>query len=164
MGTSAAIEMPEVVYRRRGLSWLYYLFTVTFVAFGLMFLVVSFGNAVDDEPWSAKRWSVVGYAVGGLSWLMGAPQMWSLARTYGRNVVRLDSTGYSLHATSGEVIRFAFADVEKVSWNPGLQARLCTVKTPKGFVFFDARSCPRPGHVAKLIAERAGKTLRIETA
>ena len=154
--------MKPIVYHRRGLSWLYYFFAALFVAFGLLFLVVALGNAVDEEPWSGKRMTVVTWTIGGLSWLMGAPSMWAMAKTYGKNSVSLDRTHFELHAVGGDVSAFDFADVEKVSWNPGLRSRLCTVATKKGSIFFDTRSCPRPGHVAKLIAERASKTLQIE--
>lgn len=152
----------EIVYRRRGLSWLYYFFVVVFVLLGLLFLVVSLGRAAGEDPWSAKWMSVVGFAVAGLSWLMGAPQMWSRAKSYGRNEVRLDGSRFALHTPAAHDLQFAFCDVRQVSWNGGLRSRLCTVETGTATYQFDTRECPRAGHVARLVAERSGRNLQIE--
>lgn len=155
-------NMMEIVYRRTGLCWLYYLFVLTFVLLGLLLLVVAMGQAGDEGPWSGKWMSVVGWAVAGLSWLMGVPQMWSMAKSYGRNEVRLDGSRFALHTPAGTDLQFAFCDVRQVSWNGGLRSRLCTVETGTSSYQFDTRVCPRAGHVARLVAERSGRNLQIE--
>ena len=152
----------EIVYRRRGLSWLYYFLAVVLVLLGLLLLIVALGNAAEEGPWSGKWLSVVGFAVAGLSWLMGAPQMWSLAKNYGRNEVRLDGSRFSLHTPAGYNLQFAFCDVRQVCWDRGLRSRRCTVETDAKTYQFDARACPRAGRVAHLIAERCGVKLQTQ--
>ncbi len=154
--------MIEIVYRRKGLSWLYYLFVLVFALLGLLLLVVAMGRASEADSWSGKWFAVVGWAVAGLSWLMGIPQMWSMAKSYGRNVVRLDASRFALHTPAGKDLQFAFCDVQQVSWNRGLRSRLCTVETATTTYQFDTRACPRAGRVAQLIAERSGQNLQIQ--
>ena len=153
--------MTTIVYTRKGLSWLYNIFLVVFVALGLLLLLAAFGEAVGKEPWSSKWMGVVAFGLAGLSWLLGAPQMWTLGRRYARNVVRIDVATFSLHSAGGTDIQFALADVTAVRWNPKWKSRLCTVETSSSTFEFDTRACPKVKRVAAVIAERAGKGLQV---
>jgi hypothetical protein len=156
--------MSEIVYRRRCLSWLYYFFVVAVVLLGLLLLVVSLARAVEDVPWSSKYFSVLGFGAAGLSWLMAAPWMWSMGKSYAANVVRLEGSRFSLHTPGGHDIQFVFSDVRQVTWNPGLRSRQCMVDTDAVIYRFDARMCPRIARVAHLIAERSGQMLQIKNS
>jgi hypothetical protein len=154
--------MQEIVYSRKSLGMLYYVFAVLFVILGILFLLVAVGSATGSDPWSGKLLAVFVSALVGISWLAGTPQMWSMGKSYRRNEVRLDGSGFSLHTPAGHDIRFVFAGVRQVSWNPGLRSRLCTVETDAMVYKFDGRSCPRTREVAHLVAERAGLTLQVQ--
>ena len=108
-------NMMEIVCRWRGLSWLYDLFVLAFVLLGILLLPVAMGRAAGEDPWTGKWMSVAGFAVAGLSWLMGVPRMCSLAKSYGRNEVRLDGSRFALHTPAGHDLELAFCDVRQVS-------------------------------------------------
>jgi hypothetical protein len=152
----------EIIYSRRGLSLLFFGFTILFVLLGLLMLLAGLGNAIEPVPWKDKGWAVLGWCVAGLSWLLGIQQMWEYRQAYATNVARIGTSRFSLHTLAGHDIQFVFSDVRKVSWNPGLRARQCTVETDSMIYSFDARSCPRTAKVARLIAERSGLELHIQ--
>jgi len=96
----------EIVYHRKGLSSLYYVFAVVFVAFGVLFLLIALGNASEPGPWRDKWFNVAGFTVAGLSWICGLPSMWSNAKAYARNQARLDDLGFALHSVGGKNLHF----------------------------------------------------------
>ncbi len=154
--------MTETVYRRRGLSWLYYFFAAIFVPLGVLLVMAGIGYGLGDAKWSDKWPGTLGFMAAGVSWLAGIPSMWSLARSYGGNVVRVDGARFQLHTPTGKDLEFALTDVREVRWNPSLRVRLCTVETATVTFRFDARACPHVGRIARLIAGRAGKVLQLE--
>jgi hypothetical protein len=105
---------------------------------------------------------VLAFGAGGMSWLLGTGDLWSLAKAYARNEAQFDASGFSLHTAAGADLRFAFSDVRKVTWDPSLRVRLCTVETNSMIYRLGARSSPSPGTVARLIAERSGHQLQIQ--
>ena len=158
----AVSPAPELVYHRRGLCWFYFAFTFLFAVLGLLFLMIALGLAVEPVPWRHKWLPVAGWGVVGLCWLLASPQMWSMRRMYRGNQVRLGSHGLVLDTPGGHHFEFEYSNVRSVGWNPALLVRLCTVETDNERYRFDARACPRVAAVARLIAERSGRPLRIE--
>ena len=154
--------MNETRYHRRGLSALYYFFAAIFVPLGVLLVMAGLGYGLQDEAWSDKWPGVLGFLAAGVSWLMGIPSMWGMAKSYAANEVQLDGTRFRLRTPAGKELAFALADVVAVRWNPGLRARVCTVETGRETFRFDARACPRIGAVAHMLAERAGKPLELE--
>src|SRR5580765_4524614 len=86
--------MQEIVYTRRRLSWVYYSVAGLFVAIGLLLVLASAGEATGEGSWKTKFPGAAGFAVAALAWLLGALQMWLMAKRYARNRVRLDDSGF----------------------------------------------------------------------
>ena len=147
--------------RRAGLSYLYYTFVGLFAILGVLFAMAAFGSTLGPAPWSEKWQTLLIFGLAALSWPLGIPSMWSAAKSYARNEVRLEDGQFFLRTPAGTGLVFALADVTQVSWNPGLRSRQCTVVTPAATYRFDTRLCPRVAHVARLIAEHSGRPLQI---
>jgi hypothetical protein len=157
--------MNEIVFHRsRWLSSFYFVMSVVMVGFALLFGMVALGVAVGTGQGSDKTWNVVGWAVGALSWGMGAIQMWQMGRGYARSYVAITSDALRIRVSADEgEVSIPLSDILHVSHKRTIRFNTCTVTTNGARYKLTKDNCSHPERIAALVAERTGKPLEVET-
>jgi hypothetical protein len=150
------VGSSEIVFHRRGLALLYFVFAILFVIIAILFELVGFGTAIDPGPWSGKWLPVAEWCGFGLMWVLGAPQMWTMGRRYRHNFVRLRASDVIFHSVSEKEFQIPYAQIRSINFDPALRKRILTIETAATTYTLDQRACPRIGKVAELLKGRIG--------
>jgi hypothetical protein len=153
---TSATGSSEIVFHRRGLALLYFVFAILFLIIGILFELVGVGNAIDPGPWSGKWLPVAEWCVFGLMWVLGAPQMWIMGRRYRHNFVRLGASDVIFHSVSEKEFQIPYAQIQSINFDPAMRKRILTIETAATTYTFYQRACPRIGKVAELLKDRIG--------
>jgi hypothetical protein len=141
----------DVEFHRRGLSTLYFVFATLFVALGILFLMAGLGEATGkgDSKWlGTAQW-----CFGGFLWLLASPKMWTMARAYRKNFVRLGASDVTFHTLTGHEYKIPYSAIRSLNWDPSPRKRLLTIDTDDTRYHFDARSTPRIAKVMELLQQ-----------
>jgi hypothetical protein len=151
----------EIVFQRRGLAAFYYVMAFIFPVMGILFLLVGVGEAIEPGPWSGKLLALGIYLLIAVSWMAGAPSMWSRGKAHGQSEVRFGPSDMTFRLLAGKEYHVAYDDIVAIKWNPGIRVRALMIETRDMSYHLDQLNSPQIGKVANLLGERCVGKLQV---
>jgi len=145
-----------IVRHSRALVATYYVLAAAAGVISGLSPMVAPGMAVETGTWKERLWSVISRILGALWFAVITAQLYGAARAYARALVAIGIERLRVHLGIGPERRFEWREISGITYEHNRRERVCRFTAGDSIYTLTQDSCPSPGIVAQLPAEKKG--------